>query len=81
MTAAVSPTVVGVFKDRSQAEEAVQDLRSAGFGADQVGLLARHAETPEGRGASSSPRTNSTSLSPPRSTSKSRAATSAARST
>ena len=33
-------TVVGVFSDRSQAQQAMQELRSAGFRDDQLGLAA-----------------------------------------
>jgi hypothetical protein len=36
-------TVVGVFKDRLQAINALNALDEAGFGEEQVGLIARHA--------------------------------------
>jgi len=35
-------TVVGVFEDRSHADQAVADLRSAGFREDQIGVAMRH---------------------------------------
>jgi hypothetical protein len=39
-------TVVGVFDEMRQAEEAVRDLRDAGFRPDQIGILVReHYET------------------------------------
>src|SRR5919202_424737 len=41
-------TVVGVFRDRRRAEEAVQELHRAGFGDDQVGFAAREGEAPQG---------------------------------
>jgi hypothetical protein len=50
MTAALSPTVVGVFHDRKQAEEAAAELARAGFRDDQVGLAARGASAPETQG-------------------------------
>ena len=37
-------TVVGVFKDRQQANQAVSDLLKAGFRQDQIGVAMRHAE-------------------------------------
>ncbi len=37
-------TVVGVFKDRQQANQAVNDLLKAGFRQDQIGVAMRHAE-------------------------------------
>lgn len=33
-------TIVGVFHDRAQAQAAIQELRSAGFRDDQIGLMA-----------------------------------------
>src|SRR5947199_8119948 len=39
--AAKSQTVVGVFRDKQQAQEAIQDLRNAGFRANQIGVLAK----------------------------------------
>jgi hypothetical protein len=43
-------TAVGVFADRGQAEQAVEELRRSGFGADQIGFLTPDApsglETP-----------------------------------
>jgi uncharacterized protein (TIGR02271 family) len=41
-------TVVGVFRDRSRAEEAVDALHRAGFRDDQIGFAAREGEAPEG---------------------------------
>jgi hypothetical protein len=46
--------VVGVFHDRAAAQQAIRDLKQAGFSEDQIGVLARHeegevvAETPSG---------------------------------
>jgi uncharacterized protein (TIGR02271 family) len=37
-------TVVGVFHDPSRAQEAVRDLKQAGFHDDQIGVVAPHAE-------------------------------------
>jgi len=37
-------TVVGVFKDRQQANKAVSELLKAGFRQDQIGVAMRHAE-------------------------------------
>jgi len=37
-------TVVGVFEDRRHADQAVSDLRNAGFRDDQIGVAMRHAE-------------------------------------
>jgi hypothetical protein len=40
-------TIVGVFSDRGQAQQAIRELRGAGFGEDQIGVLARgHEERP-----------------------------------
>ena len=48
MTKTESPTVlIGNFADRKQAERFVEDLKSAGFRQDQIGVLARHDETNE----------------------------------
>jgi hypothetical protein len=43
--AATQPPVIGVFATRVQAEEAVQELRQAGFWPDQIGVVVRHGET------------------------------------
>lgn len=45
------PVVVGVFADRSHAQQAVQDLRNAGFQEDQIGIVARD-DNDKSRGAS-----------------------------
>ena len=37
-------TVVGVFEDRQQANQAVSELLKAGFRQDQIGVAMRHAE-------------------------------------
>jgi uncharacterized protein (TIGR02271 family) len=37
-------TVVGVFEDRRHADQAVSELRKAGFGEDQIGVAMRHDE-------------------------------------
>ena len=50
---AVTPqrsTIVGVFEDRRQADQAVAELKQAGFGDEQIGLAMRHQD---GTGASS----------------------------
>jgi uncharacterized protein (TIGR02271 family) len=39
-----SYTVVGVFEDRADADQAVADLKKAGFRDDQIGVAMRHAE-------------------------------------
>ncbi len=36
--------VVGVFDDKGQAGQAVGELRRAGFGSDQIGIIARDAD-------------------------------------
>jgi hypothetical protein len=41
-------TVVGVFKDRLQATNALNTLDEAGFGKEQVGLITRHSESATG---------------------------------
>jgi len=38
-------TVVGVFEDRKHADQAVNDLRDAGFRDDQIGVAMRHGDT------------------------------------
>jgi hypothetical protein len=50
MTAVRRTTAVGVFHDRAKAEEAVAELRQAGFANHQVGLATRQPE-----GTSSAP--------------------------
>jgi hypothetical protein len=37
-------TVVGVFYTRSEAEDAIRDLRTAGFSDDRIGMVARDAD-------------------------------------
>src|SRR5690242_17539090 len=37
--------VIGVFHDRAQAEQALQDLRQAGFREEQIGFLMREGNT------------------------------------
>jgi uncharacterized protein (TIGR02271 family) len=44
-------TVVGVFRDRTRAEEAVEELHRAGFREDQIGFAAREGEAPAGSAA------------------------------
>ena len=39
-------TVIGVLEDRTQAEQAVNDLRRAGFRDDQIGILTHDTERP-----------------------------------
>jgi hypothetical protein len=46
MTAAAQrSTVVGVFEDRQRADEAVRELRAAGFAEDQIGIAMRRDES------------------------------------
>jgi uncharacterized protein (TIGR02271 family) len=49
MTTSQRSTVVGVFERQEQAEQAVQDLRQAGFSADQLGF-AGHDKQAQGPG-------------------------------
>jgi hypothetical protein len=44
MAAAKRSVVMGVFTDHDRARRAVQDLRDAGFGEEQIGVIGRHAE-------------------------------------
>jgi hypothetical protein len=44
MTAVIPTTAVGVFRDPAQAAQAIEDLKRAGFRADQIGVAARHTE-------------------------------------
>jgi uncharacterized protein (TIGR02271 family) len=44
MAAKQRSTVVGVFEDRRHADQAVADLKRAGFRDDQIGVAMRHAE-------------------------------------
>lgn len=44
MKAPQRSTVVGVFEDRRKADEAVSELRTAGFREDQIGVVMGHAE-------------------------------------
>ena len=44
MAAKQRSTVVAVFEDRSDADQAVADLKRAGFRDDQIGVAMRHAE-------------------------------------
>jgi len=48
MNSSQRSTVVGVFNDRSQAQQAVKDLRQAGFREDQIGVVAREGENVAG---------------------------------
>ena len=41
MSVATCSTVVGVFKERSEADRAIDDLRKAGFRNDLIGVVAR----------------------------------------
>jgi uncharacterized protein (TIGR02271 family) len=45
LTAKQRPTVVAVCHDPSRAQEAVRDLKQAGFRDDQIGVVAHHTET------------------------------------
>jgi len=40
--------VVGVFSDRTEAEDAIHELKQRGFDDDQIGIAARDAKHPEG---------------------------------
>jgi len=44
MKAQQRSTVVGVFEDRRHADQAIDDLRKAGFREDQIGVVMRHDE-------------------------------------
>ena len=51
----MAETVIGIFGDHNHAEQAIHDLKQAGFRDDQVGFVVRHrgeekTETSEGRG-------------------------------
>lgn len=53
--AAMAEIVIGVFEDPTHAEQALHDLKQAGFRDDQLGFVVRHrgeekTETREGRG-------------------------------
>jgi hypothetical protein len=48
MIASERPTVVGVFRDRGDAEQGVEALRRAGFGPEQIGVLVRDEARREG---------------------------------
>jgi hypothetical protein len=47
MAGATRSTVVGVFADRLQAEQAVSALRGAGFRQEDIGVVTRHDTAPE----------------------------------
>jgi uncharacterized protein (TIGR02271 family) len=54
MKAKLNSTVVGVFEDRRQADQAVAELKRAGFRDDQIGIAMRHTEAAtEGEAAES----------------------------
>ncbi len=40
----VRETVVGVFRSQSEAQQAVRELKAAGFGDDQIGIASQHTE-------------------------------------
>jgi len=44
MTAKDRSTIVGVFEDRRHADQAVADLKKAGFRDDQIGIAMRHTD-------------------------------------
>jgi hypothetical protein len=48
MKQAKSTTIVGVFEDRSKAQQAVQELTRAGFGEDHIGVVAQNTEAVPG---------------------------------
>ncbi len=43
-TGGTRETVVGVFRSQSEAQQAVRELRAAGFGEDQIGIASQHTE-------------------------------------
>jgi hypothetical protein len=43
-TSVVTGTVIGVFEDQRQAQQAVAELRRAGYTEDQIGVVSRHAD-------------------------------------
>jgi hypothetical protein len=46
-----SRTVVGLFQERARAEDAIRDLRKAGFASEQIGVATRdRTESPPGSG-------------------------------
>jgi hypothetical protein len=45
MSTATTTTVVGVFSDRSQADQAIDALRAAGFRETQIGVMTRSTES------------------------------------
>lgn len=45
MSAVTRHTAVGIFAESEQAKSAIQELRQAGFGEDQIGLLTRPGVT------------------------------------
>lgn len=47
MSIVAQPMVIGVFEKREKAEEALEDLRRAGFTDQQIGFLYRHLDTQE----------------------------------
>jgi uncharacterized protein (TIGR02271 family) len=51
MAAKQRSTVVGVFEDRVRADQAVADLKRAGFRDDQIGVAMRHTEGAAGTAA------------------------------
>ena len=50
--------VVGVFRERSRAEQAIAKLKRIGIGEDQIQLNEYHLQTAEGIGSSSRQETN-----------------------
>jgi hypothetical protein len=44
VVASKTPPVVGVFEDHAAAERAVEALRRAGFGQEQIGVVVRHGD-------------------------------------
>jgi uncharacterized protein (TIGR02271 family) len=59
MTAKQRSTVVGVFADRRHADQAVADLKKAGFRDDQIGVAMRHDESLTGAGSTTAEATDS----------------------
>jgi hypothetical protein len=49
-----SRTVVGLFNERSRAEEAIRDLKEAGFSDEQIGVVTRDRTAPTGQPTDSS---------------------------
>src|SRR5579885_591507 len=54
MAASKRSVVVGVFRDRTEAQKAVEELRRVGFREDQIGVVSRDGESNDANTATSS---------------------------